>query len=267
MWVRPASDLVAEEDLAALPPAARSLMTFHGVAAGTVQPSSVRVGWTGRFRMRPDAPWMRIQAVQYDTRAPVGRLFLMKGRMKRVLPVVVRDIYAAGRGHLLARIADLFTVAECTGRELDEGELVTWLNDCVFFAPSMLLGGSRFSHVDQERFEIAVTDRGTSVTARVRVNSRGAPVDFETTDRYLYDADDASHPFLRARWSTPFDVRRSTDGTVAPVGGRAIWHLASGDFTYAEFEVVPGSLEYDVDPPQQGSRQTERGPTRCAPFT
>ena len=150
---------------------------------------------------------------------------------------------------MLAKIADLITVADGRGPEFDQGELVTWLNDCVLFAPSMLLGANtRWSHVDARSFDVAFSDRECTVRARVFIDDRGAPVDFETTDRFLNDPDDPKHPLIRGRWTTPLEASQRTNAQPFPTRGRAVWHLASGDFTYADFELLPASLVFDVPP-------------------
>jgi hypothetical protein len=253
LFVAPATELTTQTELDELPPAARAYMSFYGVVASQPKHWSFCMQWTGRFRMAPDRPWMPVEAVQYDLRSPVARVFHMKARMKRVLPILARDTYVDGRGRMLGRIADLVTVVDGSGREFDRGELVTWLDDCVLFAPSILLGPStRWSHVDARSFDVAFSDRACTVMARVSLDDRGAPVDFETSDRFLNDPGDPKHPLVRGRWSTPVDSWQRTPAGLFPTRGRAVWHLASGDFPYAEFELVPASLAFDVPPTPHG---------------
>jgi hypothetical protein len=38
------------------------------------------------------------------------------------------------------------------------------------------------------------------------------------------------------------------DGRQVPTRGQATWRLARGDFTYADFELVPGRLAYNIRP-------------------
>jgi hypothetical protein len=191
---------------------------------------------------------MPIDAVQYNTRQPVARIFHMRARMN-LLPVLARDIYANGHGHMRAKIAHLVTVADGKGPEFDQGELVTWVNDCVLFAPSMLLAVSTtWSHVDARTFDLAFTDRGNTVTARVFIDERGAPINFESRDRYLNDPADPKHPLIRAPWTTPIEGWQRIYEHMVPARGRATWHLADSDFTYAEFDLDPASVAFDELP-------------------
>jgi hypothetical protein len=243
-------DRATEAELAALPSAARAFMRFFEVFPARPKHWSFRVGWTGRFRTAPDRPWMPVDAVQYDSRYPVARIFHMKARMKGLFPVLARDTYLHGHGHMLATLAHLLKIAEGSGPEYDVGELVTWVNDAILFAPSMLLGpDTRWSHIDAKSFAIAFTDSGRTVSARVRVDERGAPVDFQTLDRSLNDPLETGHPLRACRWSTPIDSWQLRDGKPLPTRGSATWHLATGEFTYAVFEPVADSLAFDGLPP------------------
>jgi hypothetical protein len=93
---------------------------------------------------------------------------------------------------------------------------------------------------------------GKSVTARAFVDEDGALVDFSTTDRF---GEDPAHPgeMVRARWSTPVRGFERFEGVTVPIGGKAVWHFPSGDFTYADFELSPGDLELDVPAGTPGS--------------
>ncbi len=93
------------------------------------------------------------------------------------LPMVGRDSYVRGRGELHGRLAGLLTVAHGTGHEYDVGELVTFLNDAVLFAPSMLLRlPVSWAAISDRAFDVTLADGGQQVTARVFLDDRGLPV-------------------------------------------------------------------------------------------
>jgi hypothetical protein len=249
------AEIVTRVELDALPTAARSLLEFHRVEPESRKPFSLVMAFSGRFRLAPDRPWMPIRAVQFDAREPVTRIFHMKARMLGVLPILARDTYALGRGHLLARAAGIVTVAEGYGAELDRGELVTWVNDLVLYAPAMLLGAhSTWTAAGERAFTLAFVDGDTRISAYVEVDERGAPVLFETTDRFLEDPEDATHPLVRRRWTTPIAEWRPIGDRLFPSRASAVWHLPGGEFSYAEFNLEPSSLAFDVRPPSQRGR-------------
>ena len=242
-------DPVTEAVLDPLPASARRYLRFMGVV-GRPPDVSFRLAWTGRFRRSLQARWMSCQAWQYNTRLEIARIFRMRLRIAGVVPLVGHDTYIAGHGRLRVRLLDLFTVADASGPELDVGELVTWLDDAVLFAPSMLLGPAvSWTDAGDEAFDVEVEDHGHRVRARVFMDARGAPRDVATTDRFCEDPSD-SRRLRRARWTTPIDRWGMVEGRPVPIRGRAVWHLPEGEFPYAELEVVPTSLAWNVAPPE-----------------
>ena len=188
---------------------------------------------------------MRCEVWQYNSSPTVARLFHMRITAAGVLPMTGRDAYVHGRGRMHGKLAGLVTVADAAGPENDVSELVTYLNDAVFFAPSMLLAlPVSWAPAGDTSFDITLEDRGHRVTARVFTDERGAPVDFSTGDRWC----DLPGGPVRTRWSTPVTGWREVNGRRLPARGSAIWHLPEGPFTYAEFRFSPGDVRYNVLP-------------------
>jgi hypothetical protein len=240
----PPASLVTEADLAALPDAAVRYLNFMGVA-GRPPDSSFLAHFAGRFRQRPQLPWMRCEAWQYNSSPSVARLFHMRITAARVLPITGRDAYVHGRGRMHGKLAGLVTVADASGPENDVSELVTYLNDAVIFAPSMLLALLvSWAPAGDASFDITLEDGGHRVTARVFTDERGAPVNFSTDDRWC-DLPGGPSP---TRWSTPVAGWTEVDGRRLPAHGSAVWHLPQGPFTYAEFRFSPGDVRYNVPP-------------------
>ena len=237
---------VSESDLSALPEPARRYLRFMRVV-GQPRDWSFRVAMSGRFRLTPDSEWMPCRAWQYDTRLGVARIFQIRMRFWKLLPVVARDTYLEGRGHLQARLFDRVTLEDASGPELDTSELVTYLNDAILLAPSLILGPeTRWTAIDDEAFEVTLSDRRLAVTASVTIDHEGRPLEFSTTDRFVRDPHHPKHPWIRARWSTPITSWKVIDGRPVFGSGRAIWHLERGEFVYAELSVVPETLAFNV---------------------
>lgn len=238
--------IVEERDLALLPQTAQRFLRFMRVV-GRPRAWSFCVRWGGHFRRHPDESWMPCEAWQYNSALSIARIFHMRLRSFGVVPLYVRDLYHHGRGRMRGRVFDTFDVVDQSDEKISTGELVTWLNDAVLFAPSMLLGpATSWQSVDDDGFDVAVTDGGRTVTARVFVDERGAPTDFSTTDRY---GDDPAGPkMVKTRWSTPV-TGWNLDGDIPCItGGKAVWHFASGDLCYAEFAFDGRERWIDLSP-------------------
>ncbi len=241
------SSRVSETLIQALPEPAQRFMRFMGVP-GRSRDWSFRAHWRGRFRMKPES-WLPCEILQYNFAAPITRIFHMRVRIAGVLPVVARDMYVAGRGSLRAKLLGLLTVAEESGDEIDAGELVTWLNDAVLLAPSMLMSPQvKTSPVDKSSFDVAVTDSGRTVSARVSVDDDGRLTEFSTTDRFWKPPSDPNGPWQRCRWTTPVDGWQLVGHRQLPARGKAVWNADDGPYPYAEIVFAPDGIEYNVAP-------------------
>lgn len=236
----PSPEIVTEDDLTALPPAAQRYLRAMGVL-GRPRVRCVTVGFRGRFRLRPDGPWLPAVALQHDTVDPIARVFTMVLRIGRVVPMVGHDTYLGGRGRMVGRLAGLVKVADGSGEEFDVGELSTWLNDAVLLAPSMLLSAPvSWEQLDDDTLVVAVRDHGRRVQAGVRLDASGRPEDYWTTDRWA----DLPGGLVRAEWRTPVPGWTGGPGTTPmPLPGGATWMLDDGPLTYVEGGFIPGTLQ------------------------
>ncbi len=238
---------VTPADLEPLPEPARRYLRFMG-AVGRPRDWSFRIGFDGFFRLRPHQRFSACEAWSYANRLSLARFFRIRMRLGRIVPMTGRDSYVDGQGRMLIRLADLLTVENGTGAAYDSSELVSYLNDAVLIAPSMLLVPDvAWTAVDGRSFGVAITDHGCTIGGRVMVDERGAPIEFTTTDRYYTDPDDPAK-VQRTRWTTPVEGWEVIDGRAIFRRAEARWHLPQGLFTYADLRPIPGSLAFNMRP-------------------
>lgn len=236
--------LIDERSIASLPEPVRRYLRFMGVI-GRPRDWSMRAHFKARFRRAP-GEWVTCEALQYDSRLKLSRVFYMQLALKNLLPVTVRDTYLAGHGRMRAKAFDLVKVVDGEGPELDVGELVTYLNDAILMAPSLLLGPeTTWKEIDASSFDVTLTDGATHVTARVWIDEQGAPSDFSTTDRF-FDQPDGKR--IRTEWRTPVSGWQEVDGRKLPTRAEAVWQLPSGPFSYADFSIDPSLVAFNVAP-------------------
>ena len=159
--------------------------------------------------------------------------------------MTARDIYLRGRGQMTGKLLGLVTVVDAKGPEFDVGELVTYLNDAVLIAPSLLLGPrTSWSAVDDESFDLTFGDGEHRISARVFIDERGAVRDFTSMDKL------AALPggLVQALWHTPVTDWRAVDGRQLPTRGSTTYDLEEGPYTYLEFEFAADSVVYNVAP-------------------
>lgn len=251
----PETDVVNDDDLAALPEPAQRYLRFMRVV-GRPRDRSFQACFTGRFRLRPDGSWMPCSASQYNSADPVARVYSMRVDVAGLVPMLALDTYAHGRGRMVGKLLGLVRVARAEGPETDMGELVTYVDDALLVAPSMLLRpGATWSPVDDTSFDVTLADAGLTVTGRATVDDLGRLVAFSTTDRWCALPDG----LVRARWTTPVAGWTDIRGRRVPMRASATWELPTGEFTYAVGRFVPEGLAFDVPPPI-GTRHTRRVP-------
>jgi hypothetical protein len=238
-----AGDPVQEDDIAGLPAPVQRYLRQAGVL-GRSPDWSFALHSRGRFRLRRGWPAMPCEAWQYNSATAVARVFWTRINAGPI-SMAGRDSYLRGRGVLHGRLAGLLTVVDGSGPEYDVSELVTFLNDVVIFAPSMLLRlPVSWRAAGQRSFDVILADGGHEVTARVHLDYRDLPCDFSTNDRY---ADFGQGP-VRTRWHTPVRGWQKVGGRWLPRSGSAVWDLPDGPLTYAEFRFGPGDILYNVAP-------------------
>ena len=236
---------VGEADLLTLPEPAQRYLRFMG-AVGLPRVWSFRTRFVGRFRMGRRQPWLACEAWQYNTNLTVARLFAMRLTIAGVIPMDGLDSYVRGRGRMHGTVLGLLTVADGTGPAYDRGELVTFLNDALLVAPSILLGlETRWLPVDGSSFDVCLTDAEMTVSGRVRVAGDGRLLDFATEDR-------SPDGRTKVRWTTPVEGWTEVDDRRVADRGRAVWHLPDGDLPYAEGHFVAADTRFNVAPATLG---------------
>ena len=227
-----APPVVEARDLATLPAPVQRWLEVSGVV-GHARAATVRLKQRGELRTGPDKPWMPVEAEQYFSVDPPGFVWRVHAKMARVPPIAGRDRYTAGRGHMLIKVASLFAVADAAGPEIDQGALLRYLGEIVWFPSAALSNTITWSAIDDH--SARATMRYGDVTASMIYNfdDRGR-VAQQTAERYMTGAG----PARLERWVIPVTEWRKFCGIEVPSRGDAVWKLPEGDFNYYRWEIV-----------------------------
>jgi hypothetical protein len=229
--------IVRSEDLDRLPAPVRRWLTASGIV-GRESVRTVRLQQRGEMRTGPDKPWMPVAAEQYFTVEPPGFVWSVDAIMGRVLPIVGRDEYADGRGHMLIKLGGLVSVADATGPQIDQGTLLRFLGEIVWFPSAALAPYISWESVDEQTAKATMRYEGVVESALFSFDEQGRCVRL-TAKRYMGSGKGAS----LQEWVIPSTEWRVVRGVGIPVKGDAIWKLAGGDFNYYRWEIV--DVEYD----------------------
>jgi len=226
-----AGRLLQSSDLAPLPPPVRRWLEVSG-AVGKPIADTVRLTQRGEMRTAPDKPWMPVSAQQYFSVDPPGFVWRVRASMKG-LPIAGRDRRAGGHGHMLIKVASVIDVANATGPEIDQGTLLRFLGEIIWFPSAALSPAITWEAIDATSARATMRQAGVTATAVFGFDERGR-FDRLTAERYMsIPGGSRLEP-----WTIPITEWRVVRGIEIPVRGNAIWKLAEGDFDYYRWEIL-----------------------------
>jgi len=223
--------IVSESMLTDLPVPVQRYMSFTGVL-GKPWIESVVLKYVGKFRQGLDRPWMPMIVKQIYTISPPS--FIWDARFKFMgLPLLrARDEYRSGRGRMYAKLAGIITVFDVKGEKLDQGTMIRYLSEMIWFPIAFLGENIIWQAVDSQSADVHFNDAGKSVSGRLFIDDDGRPTNFTAMRYREIDGD-----FSLDAWSTPITGYGMYAGLNLPSKGQAVWHLQSGDLMYADLEV------------------------------
>lgn len=236
-----ASDIVTEDDIADLPePVQRWLR--HSNVVGREKVRTVRLKQKGFFRQGPGQPWMPFTAEQYYTTDPPAFLWHAMV-MYAGLPIIdVKDRLQCGHGNIRIKLGALITLANAKAPELDQGVLLRYLDEIMWFPSAAISPYINWSPIDANSAEATISYGDVSASAVFHFDDDGNFVDL-TADRYRT----VGKEFSLDKWSTPTTEQGEFHGVRIPIKGVGVWNLLEGDLAYVRLEIT--EIEYNVAHP------------------
>ncbi|MBN2324312.1 MAG: hypothetical protein JXQ30_11305 [Spirochaetes bacterium] len=218
------------KDLDGLPsPVIRYLS--HVLVEGQPYVRTVRLEQKGEFRLGGrDASWKPFRATQHFTVDPPG--FIWEAKITVVFPLSARvvDMYVDRKGLLRAKILSVFTVVEAgPGPEMNEGELLRYLAESVWFPTALLPGeGVSWTPMDERSARASLTHEGNTVSLVFYFNDRDEVERVYAEKRFRK----VNGSFEPAPWTGRFGNYGERNGMLIPLDGEVAWNLPDGDLGY-----------------------------------
>ncbi|HXS18784.1 MAG TPA: DUF6544 family protein [Polyangiaceae bacterium] len=224
-------------DLQALPePVARWLQRSGVIGRERVR--SVRLKQRGELRTSPEGAWMPTEAEQYFVVDEPAFVWTVDARMGGVIPIVGRDRYAAGRGHMLVKVASLYNVVDAGDEKIARGAMLRFLGEIVWFPSAALSQYLEWNEVDDHSAQATMRHAGLTTSAVFHFDALGRVVSL-TAERYLGGGPEAK----LTPWFVACSAWHTVEGIEVPVKGDVRWKLPGGEFSYYRWEVV--DINYD----------------------
>jgi hypothetical protein len=231
--------VLTEADIAHLPEPVQRWLRYSDVL-DREYPQTVRLTQEGEIRLGADAAWMPFTAEQYYTTDPPAFIWAIDTRMMRVLPIAGRDTLEDGHGNMKITIAGLMPVVDATGEHMDQGTLVRYLNEVMWFPAGAVSPYIEWEEIDSTSAKATMTQGEMSVEATFFFDEEGRVVNM-MAPRYK-DAGDGEIEWLP--WWTPIHEYGEFDGVRLGIAGEAYWEEDWGNFTYVRIRLT--DVEYNV---------------------
>lgn len=228
------------EDIQHLPGIVQKYLYFTG-SVGKPQIWNFKSVNKGVMKRNPESSWIDISAEQYDFFPDNARFFYITSALYGI-PFDGYHAFSGDNATRRIKIASLIQVVDAQGEKMNRGETVTLFNDICLMAPSALADKNiKWEIIDSLTTKAVFTNRTQTITALLYFSPKGELINFISDDRYL-SIDGIKYE--NYRWSTPVSDYREFGGRKVASYGEANWHLPSGTFTYAKFNLQ--SIEYNT---------------------
>ncbi|MEA3296236.1 MAG: DUF6544 family protein, partial [candidate division Zixibacteria bacterium] len=131
------SSFVNSEDLEKLPAPVRRWLEGSGVVGKQVI-RTVRLKQRGQMRNSQGKGSMPATAHQYFRVDEPKFIWRVCVRMMHILPIAGRDSYSDGQGRMLIKVASLIPVVDADDEKIDQGALLRFLGEIVWFPTAAL---------------------------------------------------------------------------------------------------------------------------------
>lgn len=226
-------------DVAGLPVPVQRGLHRAGVVDREV-PGAVRVLQEGQIRTRADGRWLRFNAEEDYTLDPPGFVWNASLLLAGLKVGRATDSLADGRGRMRVKLFGLFTVVDASGKEMDQGSLMRWLNETMWFPAVWATDTFSWEPVNNNTAIGSVAVGDLTASAEFVFDDDGRLVDFRT-DRFR----SVGSGFEMTPWSTPLVEHRDFHGFELPSAGSAIWNLDHA-FEYIRIRVTDVSYSPHV---------------------
>ena len=220
------------EMIADLPEPVRRSLRRSG-AVGREIPQAVTVRQQGRIRPNPASRWLPFSAIEDYTLAEPGFVWKAKLRVAGVPVGRATDSLDHGTGRMQVKLLGVVTVVDASGPEMDQGSVLRWLNETMWFPAVWATEVFSWEPVDENSARASITVGGQTHQAEFRFDEDGRLVNF-LADRYR----DTGDGFEMIPWSTPLSEHARFNGIEVPSFGSAVWHRPDGDIEYIQIRAT-----------------------------
>lgn len=231
------SGIITDTQVMRLPEPMQRYLHYAGVV-GKEPVRAVRLKQRGSIRQKPEQKWMPFEAEQVFAVTPPSFTWRARMRLAPFAWIDATDKLAGGHGTMSIKLMSAIPLGKTRGPEMDQGSLVRYLGEIVWFPTAWLFEFIEWEAIDASSVKATMHDAGTSASLVLAVNMQGQPTHLRA-DRYMED----HGRFRLTPWSVQSSEFREADGLYIPTHFDVTWHLPGGDFTWLRGDI--SEIEYD----------------------
>ncbi len=227
-------DIVTEEMLLRLPPAVQKWLQRDNVP-GKAKIQTVHLKQEGEMRTSPEGAWMPVKSEQYFTVSKPGFIWIADVKAAPFMHLYGRDKYENGRGHMLIKLFALYPVADARGNEIDQGTLIRYLAETIWFPTAALSDYMTWEGIDATTAKATMRFGEITAAGIFKFDAAGDITGFEA--QRFYDRKEGA---TLERWCVAIagNSFRNFQGFRIPTCGEITWKLETGDFTWYRMRVL-----------------------------
>lgn len=228
------------DDLAALPPVIAAWLQHAGVV-GRPRARAVHVRQRGELQKSPGGAWLPFRAQQWFAVPEPAFVWVVDVHAGPGLSLAGADGYLDGRGSMRIELASLWPVVDASGPFLDQGALVRFLAEIMWFPSAALEPYLRWQAIDERTARASIRWGELEASGVFRFDAHGDVVGFEAK-RYR---DDRLEDWLVDNDPTRF---AELDGVRVPTRSTITWRSESAPpWTWLRLDVVSIERQQEAD--------------------
>ncbi|MEL7564238.1 MAG: DUF6544 family protein [Dehalobacterium sp.] len=235
--IKDKKEIVSKADLEGLPLCVQKWLESSQVI-GKQKVRTVRLKQKGLIRIREGQSWMPTEAEQYFTIDKPGFIWQAKIKAAPFLYIVGRDKYYEGKGNMLIKLLSLISVADARGKELDQGALLRYLAETMWFPSAALSNYIKLEEIDSNSAKATMSYGGVTASGIFLFNEKYEIISF-VAQRYM----EINQKYSLETWFPVVKEYKDFNGYRLPSKAEVIWKLKTGDFKWYQLEII--DIEYN----------------------
>jgi len=228
--LRTSSREIRKESIAFLPPVVKNWLEV--TRSTSVVPSNVKLIQKGAMQSKPGADWMPFDATQYYTIEPPG--FLWNARIKAPGCIIIagRDKFEDGKGNMLIKALYIYTLANASGKEIDQGTMLRYMGELVWFPEAAIKEYYQWEQIDASTAALTMTYDGTTARGVFIFDEKGLVKSFSAKRFGDFDGE-----VRMETWEVKVTEYSEMNDHLIATKCEVTWKLKDGDFTWLKLEV------------------------------